>query len=237
MARGKLIVVEGTDCSGKETQSNLLFNTLNEMGIKTKKWQFPMYDTPTGKIVGGPYLGKDYICDGYFPEGAANVDPKVAALYFTADRKYNISKIERALKQGYNVILDRYVESNMAHQAGKLKTEVEQNEMINWLDKLEYEFLELPRPDMRIFLHMPYKYSIKLRAKRPEVADQHELSPEHLMCAEMGYLKLAKKYFYDTINCVDHGRIKTIEEISKEIINLVLGTYYLSCQIDLKGEE
>lgn len=57
--RGKLIVIEGTDCSGKQTQSDLLLKYLNDNGIKTKKFSFPMYDTPTGKIVGGPYLGKD----------------------------------------------------------------------------------------------------------------------------------------------------------------------------------
>ena len=84
---------------------------------------------------------------------------------------------------------------------------------------------------------MPYEYSLKLREGRNEVADQHELSAEHLICAEKAYLKLVKKYFYDTIDCVENGKIKTIDEISKEIINLVIGTYYLSCQIDLKGEE
>ena len=91
--RGKMIVVEGTDCSGKETQTSLLVQRLKKAGRKIERLSFPAYDTPTGKIVGGPYLGKQYICDGYFPEGAANVDPKVAALYYAADRKYNIPKI------------------------------------------------------------------------------------------------------------------------------------------------
>ena len=197
---GKLIVIEGTDCSGKQTQSEKLVEFLNEVGIKTKKMSFPMYDTPTGKIVGGPYLGKDYICDGFFPEGAASVDPKVASLYYAADRKYNIEKIMSALKLGYNVILDRYVESNMAHQAGKIKDPVEQSEMINWLDKLEYVFLELPRPDMTIFLHMPYEYSLKLRMGRAEKGDQHETSKEHMIAAENTYLLLARRYMYDTLN-------------------------------------
>ncbi|MBQ8234327.1 MAG: thymidylate kinase, partial [Bacilli bacterium] len=59
--RGKLIVIEGTDCSGKETQTNLLIEKLKNDGYNTYKFSFPMYDTPTGKIVGGPYLGKEYI--------------------------------------------------------------------------------------------------------------------------------------------------------------------------------
>ena len=91
--RGKLIVVEGTDCSGKETQTNRLLESLKKDGVKVEKFSFPAYDTPTGKIVGGPYLGKDYISKGWFSEGAPNVDPKVASLYYAADRKYNIGHI------------------------------------------------------------------------------------------------------------------------------------------------
>ena len=240
MQKGKLIVIEGTDCSGKQTQSDLLVKFLNDNGIKTKKMGFPMYDTPTGKIVGGPYLGKDWICDGFFEEGAANVDPKVASLYYAADRKYNISKVTDALNAGYNVILDRYVESNMAHQAGKITDPIEQSEMINWLEKLEYSFMGLPRPDTTIFLHMPYEYSYKLRMGREEKGDQHETSKEHMLCAEKTYLLLAKRYMYNTINCVDEkGNIRTIDDIAEEIHKVVFEKYYLTCQIDFdkKGTE
>ena len=89
----KLIVIEGTDCSGKETQSNKLIENLRRDNIKVCKYSFPNYTSPTGKIVGGPYLGKSYICDGWFPEKAPNVDAKVSSLYFAADRKYNIKQI------------------------------------------------------------------------------------------------------------------------------------------------
>lgn len=87
--KGKIIVIEGTDCSGKETQTSLLVQRLSKEGKKIERVSFPSYDTPTGKIVGGAYLGKSYIGEGYFPEGAANVDPKVASLYYAADRRYN----------------------------------------------------------------------------------------------------------------------------------------------------
>lgn len=238
MPKGKLIVIEGTDCSGKQTQSDLLVEFLNNNGIKTKKFGFPMYDTPTGKIVGGPYLGKDWICEGYFSEGAGNVNPKVASLYYAADRKYNINSIISALNLGYNVILDRYVESNMAHQAGKIIDPIEQSEMINWLDKLEYTFLELPRPDMTIFLHMPYDAAQKLKEGREEKGDQHENDKNHIIHAEKTYLLLANKYLYDTVKCVDeNNNIRTIEDISKEIQNIVLNKYYLSCQIDLNNNK
>ena len=78
--KGKLIVIEGTDCSGKETQSKMLIEKLKQDGYPVEKFSFPMYDTPTGKMIGGPYLGKSYICDGWFKEGADKVDPKVAAM-------------------------------------------------------------------------------------------------------------------------------------------------------------
>lgn len=231
--RGKLIVIEGTDCSGKETQSNLLYEALNKMGIKTAKMQFPMYDTPTGKIIGGPYLGKPHMGEGFFPEGAANVSPKVAALYYTADRVYNFYKIEEHLAKGINVILDRYVDSNMAHQAGKIENEIEQNEMINWLDKLEYGFLGLQRPDLVIFLYVPFDVAKKLKECRVnEAPDQHEKNESHLKCAERAYLKLASKYFYDTIPCSLDGEIKSREQIHEEVKKLVVEKYYLTCQVN-----
>ena len=131
--RGKLIVIEGTDCSGKETQTNKLMEKLNNDGIKIVKYCYPNYDSPTGKIVGGPYLGKKYICDGWFSEGATNVDPKVASLYYAADRRYDLVNIKEKLDNGYNVILDRYVYSNMGHQGGKILDKNERFKMYEWL--------------------------------------------------------------------------------------------------------
>ena len=106
--KGKIIVIEGTDCSGKETQTSLLVQKLRKEGKKIERMSFPDYDTPTGKIVGGPYLGKKHICEGFFPEGAAVVDPKVACLYYAADRRYNRKRILDLINQGIDVVLDRY---------------------------------------------------------------------------------------------------------------------------------
>jgi len=220
--RGKLIVVEGTDCSGKETQSNILLENLEKENILVKKFYFPKYDSPTGKIVGGPYLGKDYICDGWFPEGASNVDPKVSSLYYAADRKYNIKPIIDALNDGYNVIIDRYTTSNMAHQGGKIEDKNKRLEMYDWLHKLEFELLELPYPDMAIFLHMPYQYSLILKQNREEKPDQNEIDEKHLINAEKAYLELANLYDWDTIECVKNDTIRTIEDISEEVRTIVL---------------
>ncbi|NLL01433.1 MAG: thymidylate kinase [Mollicutes bacterium] len=215
-----LIVIEGTDCSGKETQSNLLLERLKKEDEKIEKLFFPNYDSPTGKIVGGPYLGKQHICDGYFPEGAASVDPKVASLYFAADRRYNSNKIKEFLANNINVVIDRYVESNMGHQGGKLKSQEERLAMYKWLETLEYGLLELPRPDLVIFLYMPYQYAVELKKNRLEL-DQHETSEEHLRNAENTYLELAELYNFSKVDCVKNNQLRTIEEIHEEVYSLV----------------
>ncbi len=217
---GKIIVVEGTDCSGKETQSELLEKRLNEMGKKCVRFSFPMYDTPTGKIVGGCYLGKQEICDSYFTEGAVNVDPYVISLYYAADRKYNMPKIEECLNNGYYVILDRYVTSNLAHQGSKIRDKDERFNMYQWIDKLEYWLLKLPKPDMTIFLHVPYEYSIKLRNNRTSI-DEHEKSEEHLKQAEACYVELSELYNWYKIECVKDNNLRSIEDINDEIIEAI----------------
>jgi dTMP kinase len=218
----KLIVVEGTDCSGKETQANLLIQRLKSEKVKVEKLGFPMYDTPTGKIVGGSYLGKNHISEGLFPEGAANVDPKVASLLFAADRRYNAHKIKELLDNNVNVLLDRYVESNMAHQGGKLHTSEERLAMYRWLENLEYGLLELPKPDLTVFLYMPYQFAAELKANRQESADQHEASKDHLINAENAFLELADLYGFKKVNCVENGKIKTREDIHKEVYALAV---------------
>lgn len=214
MKKGKLIAIEGTDCSGKETQTNLLIQKLRQQGIGVQNFSFPNYHSPTGKIIGGPYLGKENYGSCYFEEGSVNVDPKVASLYYAADRKYNISKINFLLENGFNVILDRYIYSNMAHQGGKIEDKKERNEMYEWLDKLEFDLLELPKPDITLFLHMPYEAATTLKQNRNEIADGHEKDPEYLKKAEKAYLEIAKRYNFETIECASGSTPKTKEEIS-----------------------
>ena len=219
--RGRLIIVEGTDCSGKETQTNILKERLEKDGSKVKKYSFPMYDTPTGKIVGGPYLGKSYICEGWFPEGAPNVNYKVASLLFAADRLYNINIINEDLNNGYDVILDRYIYSNMAHQGAKLLDKEDREKAYNFLEKLEFELCELPHPDIRIFLHMPTEYASILKKGREEKPDQHEADEKYLKNAEKAYIEVAERYDFKTIECALDGNIRTIDDISNELYDVV----------------
>ena len=217
----RIIVIEGTDCSGKETQSRLLVEKLNKLGKKAVYFSFPNYQSPTGKIVGGPYLGKEEICKSYFMEGAVNVDMKVASLYYAADRLYNLPTINKYLEEGYIVILDRYVSSNMGHQACKEKDKEKRLEIYNFIASLEYDLLKLPKPDMTIFLHMPYKYSLELKKNRISL-DEHEKSKEHLVNAEKTYLELAMLYDYKYISCIDNNKIRSIEDINEEVLSYII---------------
>ncbi len=218
--KGKIIVIEGTDCSGKETQSKLLEEKLNKENKKCVRFSFPMYDTPTGKIVGGDYLGKPEISPSLFKEGAVNVDPYVVCLYYAADRKYNMPKIEEYLNKGYFVILDRYTTSNLAHQGSKIKDPDERFNMYQWIDKLEYWLLKLPKPDITIFLHVPFENTIELRKNR-EFIDEHEKSEEHLKNAEKAYIELSELYNWNRIECIKNNELRSIEDINEEIMKII----------------
>ena len=220
MEKGKVIVIEGTDCSGKETQSKLLEKRLKKDGIKCKLFSFPMYETPTGKIVGGSYLGKPEIFESFFEEGATNVDSHVACLYYAADRKYNMKNIEKYLDEGYYVILDRYTTSNLAHQGSKIHDKDERFNMYQWIDKLEYWLLKLPKPDITIFLHVPLENSLELRKNRNNL-DEHEKSSDHLKNAEEAYIELSELYNWKRIECVKNNKLRTINDISEEIYEII----------------
>jgi len=213
---GKIIVIEGTDCSGKETQSKLLEEKLKEENINCIRFEFPMYDTPTGKIIGENYLGKNESKKSIFTEGAINVDPRVVSLYYAADRKYNIPKILEYLNKDYYVILDRYTTSNLAFQGSKIKDKDERFNMYQWIDKLEYWLLQLPKPDKTIFLHVPYSYAFELKKNR-EHLDEHEKCEEHLKSSEIAYVELAAIYNWTSINCIENNKIRSIESINDEV--------------------
>ena len=206
--KGKLIVIEGTNSSGKQTQASLLVDRLNKNGIISEKKSFPDYSSPTGKIIGDCILGKNG--NSFFKEGINEIPPKVAALYYAADRAYNIDKINHLLSLGVNVILDRYVESNMAYQAAKFENVADKINTLLWMEQLEFNLLDLPRPDKVIFLYLPYEYR----------EDKHE-SNIHLKDTEMVYSLMAERYNFEIINCISKDKIRSIEDIHEEIYKIV----------------
>lgn len=214
MSKGKLIVIEGTDCSGKQTQTDELVKNLKNMGLKAISFSFPNYASPTGEIIGEYYLGKNN--KSLFKEGIENVNPKISSLYYAADRAYNINIIKKYLENDYIVILNRYVESNMAFQGGKIKDIKKRHMLYEWLDNLEFVLLDLPRPDMVLFLYLPYEQVCILKKSKGKPVNENLL---HM--AEIAYFELSNIYDYQKINCLKDNELRSIEDISKEILNKV----------------
>lgn len=165
---------------------------------------------------------------GWFKEGAVNVDPKIASAYYAIDRAYNASKVEEMLKSG-NVVMDRYIYSNMGHQGGKIKTSKERKEFYDWNLRLELEMFGLRKDDIRIFLHVPTIYTGLIKGEREEALDEHERSEEHLRNAEESYMQLINYYDFNTIDCLHQmsdpiklSDVKTPDEIHEEVYNEVV---------------
>ncbi len=215
---GKIIVIEGTDCSGKETQSKLLKSYLEQNGIKVATFSYPQYNTPTGKIIGGPLLGKPSICPSWF-DNYVEIDSKVASLYFAADRRASLPVLKDLINNNEIVIIDRYIYSNMGHQGSKIEDKEERLKMYKFLETLEFDLLELPRPDLVIFLYLPYSYGEEIKKNRAEKLDEAEKSQTHQIKSERTYLELTELYDFEKIDCFTNGTVKTREEINKEVIS------------------
>ncbi len=148
--RGKLIVIDGIDGSGKATQALLLKKRLQKEGIKVRTIDFPQYESNFfGRLIG------DYLA-GVFGD-FIKVDPRVASVFYAADRFESSKKIRDWLLKGYVVLADRYVSANQIHQGGKVHSPAKRRRFLEWLDVMEYKVFKVPRPDIVIYLDIPYK--------------------------------------------------------------------------------
>ncbi len=227
--RGKIILIEGTDRSGKKTQTDLLSKRLTKEGMPTQKMHFPRYDAPTGRIIGQCYLGKEGPRPGVLWKGdtgwlgdAHSVKPKIATLYFLADQGDALEEIEEIIASGDNLALDRYLTSSMGHQGGKAKTPEERERLVNYVYNVGYNELELPKPDITLLLYTPHHIGRKRGEKMLEKPDGHESNPEHLLGAEKCYLYLAERFKWKIINCAPDGiNQRKIEDIHEEVYKYV----------------
>ncbi len=215
----KLVVIEGVDSSGKQTQTGKLYDRIVSMNLKAEKIVFPNYESKTSSLV-KMYLG------GEFGTNASDVNPYMASAFFAVDRVGSI-KCEWAprLAEADVVIADRYVTSNMIHQASKIENPALKESFLDWVYDFEYEKLELPKPDLVIFLDMPVKYAMELMKNRPnkidstDVKDIHEADADYLNKSYQNAVSVADKYGWHKISCVKDGKVRSIDDISEEIFD------------------
>ncbi len=216
---GRLIVFEGTDGSGKSTQFTQLCTRLDSMGCAYRKLVFPQYDQPSSALI-RMYLG------GEFGSSPADVNPYAASAFYAVDRYASLKKVwGNYYREGGLVLTDRYTTSNAVHQAVKCPPG-ERADFLGWLDDFEHQKLELPRPDLVVYLDMPTPRAVELLRNR-EVsthtsADIHELDTTYLAACRDCALQAARLLGWRVVSCVNQeGSLRSIEDIRQEIWTLV----------------
>lgn len=217
MNTGKLIVIDGTDGSGKATQTELLRKKLVQEGRKVKKIDFPRYESNVfGKLL--------FECLKENKHGDfLSLDPKIASTLYAVDRFESSEEISRWLGDGYIIITDRYVSANQIHQGGKIADEKTRQEFLAWLERVEFGVFKIPKPDVIIYLHVPIETSLELIKKRAietsTSADQAESNAKHLLESQQSAIKIVEHTNdWIKIDCAKDGIMRLPEEISNEII-------------------
>ena len=211
---GKLIVIEGTDGSGKSTQFRLMSQRLEAEHVTFQHIVFPRYQEESSALI-RMYLG------GQFGEKPSDVNAYAASSFYAVDR-YASYKMDwgKWYEAGGLVLSDRYTTSNAVHQASK-EPEDKQAEFLKWLYDFEYEKLGLPCPDLTIYLDVPTDFTEKLLRSREAAtstqADIHEKDMQYLATCRKTGKKAAEFYGWTIINCVKDGQMRSIEDIHEEI--------------------
>lgn len=215
---GKLIVIEGTDGSGKSTQFKLMAQRLEQEGKPFHKLVFPRYNEESSALI-RMYLG------GAFGKNPSDVNAYAASAFYAVDR-YASYKQDwgKWYEDGGLIISDRYTTSNAVHQTSKEAPE-NQSAFLHWLYEFEYDKLGLPKPDLVIYLDVPTAFTEQLmrtrEAQTNTKADIHEQDSQYLAtCRECGR-KAANYYGWSIINCVKDGKMRSIEDIHAEIFGLI----------------
>lgn len=217
---GILIALEGIDGSGKGTQAALLHERLQQAGVRTKLLSFPRYrETSFGREIGRFLNGEFGSLD--------QVHPLLASLLFAGDRYESRDLIQSALSEHDIVICDRYVASNIAHQAAK-RTGDERRQLIEWIERLEFDIYQLPQPQLTIWLDAPVATAQELiarKAKRSytdQKADLQEADGRYLQQVyEIYQLLSANHRDWQRIDCLSGGSIRGSEDIADEILQVV----------------
>ena len=209
---GKLIVLEGTDASGKSTQFGRLCDWLDEQKMPYKKLVFPRYNEESSALI------RLYL-NGAFGEHPEDVSAYAASTFFAVDRYASYrQEWKDYYEAGGLVVADRYTTSNAIHQASKLPPE-EQGAYLDWLFDFEYRIMGIPAPDEVFFLDMPTDAVQELLLHRQgKQIDIHEKDIPYLRRCYQTALQLADRFGWHRIPCTENGAIRSIEDISSEVI-------------------
>ena len=215
---GRLIVFEGTDGSGKATQSRLLCEHLRRENIPYKNINFPRYGQPSAAMV------QEYL-DGRLGRHPGDVNAYAASLFYAMDRYASYKQDWGPFYEaGGLVIADRYTTSNAVHQASKLP-EGERKAFLDWLFDTEYRLLELPKPDLVIYLDMPTEITEKMMRRREAAtgthADIHEQDEAYLKSCRDAAREIVRDCGWTVIRCARDDEPRTVEDIHDEVYRTV----------------
>ncbi len=215
---GRIIVIEGLDASGKDTQSRMLKERLEKEGYETYKLDLPYYNDPSSTLV-KMYLG------GELGEKPSDVNAYAASTFYAVDRYASFKKHwQKEYESDKIIIANRYTTSNASHQMTKLPKS-EWDKYLQWLFSFEYNQMEIPEPATVIFLNMPVDISQKLLMKRYEgdgnKKDVHERDVEYLRACHEAAAYASKKLGWNVVLCGENGEPFSFESISDKIYDIV----------------
>ena len=215
---GKLIVFEGTDGSGKATQSRLLCQHLEKCGTPYQKIDFPRYGKPSAAMV------QEYL-NGNLGKNPCDVNAYAASMFYAVDR-YASYKQDwgKFYEEGGLIVADRYTTSNAVHQASKLSEE-ERKPYLDWLFDLEYRLLGLPAPDMVVYLDMPTEITERMMRQREKAtgtyADIHEQDEAYLKQCRANAMAVVQSCGWQVIHCENGDVPRTPEDIHRQVLEVV----------------
>lgn len=214
--KAPIIVLEGLDACGKSTQTELLLENLKKEDISVAWKRFPGYEiTPAGRKIAAYLRGEM----GNFHD----IDPKMVASLYAADRLFQLEEVEKMLEEKDLVIFDRGVTSNIIYTPARGETEAEMKDLEQYVEKLEYDFFGFPRESLVLFLDASMEARAKIHAAKNRLADLHESDEIYLKKVREVALKRCEKDFrWQKVSVDQNGELKRREEMAKTILNLVL---------------
>lgn len=216
-----LVAIDGTDASGKATQTALLAERLRKMGIKVLEVSYPDYDSPSS----GPV--KMYL-EGKLGNSADDTDAYAASVLFAVDRfaSFRSGWKTQYDSEDYVILLNRYTTANAVHQLSKITDEQQKNDFLDWLFDFEYRLMGIPAPDTVIYLEMPTEISLALLEKRCNDTgaqkDIHELDSTHLFKSREAAIYACEKLGWNRITCGKDGKPLPIEDIHEKVYNIFM---------------